>query len=219
MINIPGRNISYIILKKKVTDDIVRWVSEPTDDDQADSFYNVEARTKLGDQGMKHNAKKEALKQIGKSTKTRIKNKQKEYLLHRVINEDEAVRSNVRNGYYQNKDHKRKIGNKEFTPYTSWSHKILPLYSKGSTNHVVSAWIPESHISFYPRAYIKSKLFTLPTKNIINDEKEVIVKPGDFEILHHTELPEDSRLTPIQLWVQRDKSVGFHKDSIKHKLG
>jgi uncharacterized protein YdhG (YjbR/CyaY superfamily) len=174
-------------LQKKVTDDIRQWVSETESNDPG---QNHSVRVKIAEKGMVKVVRQKTLSDLAKNTKSRMNNGQKEYLLHRVMSDEEATQSNIHNGSYQNNHYKRKIGNQEFTPYTSWSPKIVPLYP-ADRNHIVSAWVPENHVSFYPKAYIKSKLLDESVKDIINDKDEVIIKHGNFEILHYTPFTKD----------------------------
>ena len=76
-------------------------------------------------------------------------------------------------------------------PYTSWS--LGPSASSGGRTHIISAWIPESHISFHPKSYGNVAGLHDTAKKYINREDEFIVAPGKFHIMHHTPT-QDARI-------------------------
>jgi hypothetical protein len=168
---IPRLNISKA-LRKDIHDDAHDWIGNG----------DHGLRSQLGSQGMAPDLRQLALGDIKKHASTRVgPSGETEYLLHRSTGNREAE-DNIKGGKYVSKD--MRLGSAILPHFTSWSpHIILP---DESYNHVVSSWVPESSIAFYPKAY-ETPTWMNRIKNYANTEKEIFVKPGDYEIMHHTE--------------------------------
>lgn len=158
-----------LVKKDPSVKDFVGWV--------ADSLHAK--RVKLAQGGMDKDRRQFAVEDLSKRTPTTVINGQRHYLLHRVINDPEV--KNVSNDSFNNTNRKVRIGKRYFPSVTSWTSNPLQI-SFRRRNHLVSAWIPESHVSFYPIAYKHLNQLSA----LIDREQEVIVKPGKFSLVHHS---------------------------------
>ena len=183
-------------------------------------------RIELGKRGMDEKSRARALKDIGTRAVSRVKNGKREYLLHRSIGPSEATRV-LRDGIFDSTKHKIKIGRNRFSSYGSWSPTVNNFNDR---SHIVSAWIPEENISFYPHIYGSKFSDKDSIRGLMSAEKEIIVNPGKFEILHQTKadgktfgdyrkpIPQHARavitkliptLTPDQLKVVKNIAGGI----------
>jgi hypothetical protein len=167
-------------LHKALRDDIYAWTNGGDE----------EQRTKLGLRGMPLTVRKQSLNHLSKQTKSRVdvNTGEKHYLLHRTLENPEA--KFIGPTHYDNTKAVRSLGGRSFPHFTSWSPDVV-VPSENKT-HIVSSWVPESHISFHIPSY--GRVFggadwAYP-KEQIKQEGETIVAPGKFEILHHTHNPE-----------------------------
>jgi hypothetical protein len=152
---------------------IHRWVA---DEDRR-------SRAVLGDKGMGKTYRQKALEHMASLTPTKTIDGEKHYLLHRTMGKEEFG-IHVKGGLVNVPERRDKL--QEFTNFTSWapSPSDSPYHDR---THVVSAWVPESHVSFYPLAYKEKfeKMFPLSDANrFMEDEREAIVKPGKFRLVH-----------------------------------
>jgi len=152
------------------------------------------ARVKLAKIGMEPEAKERAMANLAQRTPVRMIGGQRHFLLHRMINDEEEP--NINNGVFDNTKTKVKIGWRKFPSVTSWTSNPyqIPQYAKRQT---VSAWIPESHLSFFPSHYAH---VSPGLARLMSNEAEAIVKPGRFTVAHHSikdqyENPGDVSLT------------------------
>jgi hypothetical protein len=146
--------------------------------------------------------RKEALDSVAKKTSTRMNNGQREFLLHRSFGDSES--SYLKGLHtYDNVGANRNIGRRKFKAWTSWSTKPHDPEDMSDRTHLISAWVPESHITSYlPTATkginwndhfafrkLSNKVNLGPNGigEVIKWDQEVIVHPGKFSILHHSE--------------------------------
>jgi hypothetical protein len=170
-------------LTKKLGDDLNAWVVDDI----------PEAREKIGDTGMAPSYRTKALSTLAANTPTRTnvigRPGHKHYLLHRTFGDQEAGYLASKPGWYDNRGQYRKFGSMKMKAYTSWSvgHPVAP---SGGRTHIVSAWVPESAISFHPRSYLTTPGLHNHARKYIKEENEVIISPGAFKLYHHTKVPD-----------------------------
>lgn len=195
-------------LVKKVSEDTLHAIQDWVEGEE------LESRVKLGRKGMSKTMRQKALQQIANLTKTKVINGQKHYLLHRSMGWEEAEKGLNNDTFELPKQ--REIWGEKFPAYTSWGTDVHKLPKPTNRSAIVSSWVPESHISFYPQAYSKH-LSRLPddmgrvTLEYLKNENEAIVKPGKFNVIHVT-----SKDSPR-------KSLGYddidsHEDQLHRKL-
>jgi hypothetical protein len=157
--------------------DIAEWAND----------LHESARNRLGITGMTPEKRNASITELEKIVPTRIQNGLKHFLLHRSFGNNEAKQNLTPETY--NSLTPRNFGNQQMPAYTSWSHKpMVPKMGKYSPKmtHIVSAWIPESHVSFYFPSYANDVDKYL--KPVLEKEKETVVKPGEFKVEHHSDL-------------------------------
>ena len=176
----------------KKWEELKKGISPETIQEWIDYNPKHSVRSKIAEEGMGSH-RKNALDELAKHTHVRMNGNTREYLLHRTLGNMEA--ENIKNGHYNNVGKVRKIGKGTFQPYTSWSPKVLNPEDGLLRQHVVSAWIPEEAISVYIPHVVKQVEFNHNTKanvdplELVDFDKEVIVNPGKFPVLHYSKVP------------------------------
>jgi hypothetical protein len=141
------------------------------------------AREQLGLIGMDPNAKARALHKLHASTEVRRnpKTNEREFLLHRGFGATQLHTLKTPGKYDSTAPRNDKAKSKRAIPYTSWS---VDPNETHTSDHMVSAWIPESKIAFHIPQYNKMPGLNTSTQQLGQDEKEAIVEPGQFDIFH-----------------------------------
>ena len=167
----------------------------------------------------------EGLNHINSKAISRVRDgDKKEFLLHREMGQEEGEKY-LQGDRYNNQQDKRIIGNKEFTPYTSWSLKPISSSKvpKSPAYHLISAWVPEESIAAYVPSLVA--LVGNKLKNKIHKytraDQEVVVHPGNFSVLHHTSsvspMHDGTRINHNK---EVDAKVGGHLfDNYNEKFG
>lgn len=143
------------------------------------------SRAALGEAGMAKEYRQKALEDLAASTHVKQFGGENHYLLHRTMGNEEAV-SHIKNGAVDIPPVRKLTHDKSFTNFTSWGPSVTQI-PRDYRNRIVSAWVPESHISFYPMAYKKHFETMFPSSDaneFMIDEQEAIVKPGKFAMVH-----------------------------------
>src|ERR1039457_72088 len=146
------------------------------------SKEDPKAREQLGMIGMEPNARVRALHKLHANTEVRRnpKTNEREFLLHRGFGSTQVQNLND-NKFDSTKPRLDKPKNKRTIPYTSWS--VDPKETHTS-DHMVSAFVPESKIAFYIPQYNRMPGLNETANQLGQDEKEVIVEPGQYDIFH-----------------------------------
>jgi len=181
------RLLELLVKKVKqlpIHEHINRWVEEE----------EGRSRVALARKGMNAEVRRKALAGLKArvATRTNIAGRPGEthYLLHRSFGDDEAQHLNPEKTFYNNIGKKRLLGGKAFNAYSSWGPNVV-VPGRGRT-HIVSAWVPESKISFMPKAYISHPHLSDATRSVARHEDEIIVHPGKFHI-HHASSGDDAK--------------------------
>jgi hypothetical protein len=175
--------------------------AEPLNDWVSDE--NPHAREQLGLMGMEPNAKARALHKLHASTEVRRNphTNEREFLLHRGFGATQLHTLRTPGKYDGTAPRTDKTKSKRAIPYTSWS---VDPNETHTSDHMVSAWIPESKIAFHIPQYNKMPGLNETTQQLGQDEKEVIVDPGQYDIFHKDRGRD---------WLHnlKQKMVGLHK--------
>lgn len=141
------------------------------------------AREQLGLIGMEPNARARSLHKLHANTEVRRnpKTSEREFLLHRCFGDSQLATLKTPGKYNSTAPRVDKSPKRRAINYTSWSADPNSTYQG---RHVVSAWVPESHISFYIPQYNNMPGVNERAKFLSGKEKEVIVQPGEFDIFH-----------------------------------
>jgi hypothetical protein len=173
------------------------------------------ARVKLSRIGMEPEVKAKAVNDLASRTPVKVIGGQRHFLLHRMINDAEAP--NINDGVFDNTEAKVKIGLRKFPSVTSWTSNPyqIPQYVKRQT---VSAWIPESYLSFFPSHYAH---VSPALAKLMNNENEVIVKPGRFTVAHHSVKDQYENPGDVSLlhYMDRHASEIAQKEGLPFKPG
>lgn len=166
---------------------------------------NIEGREKIPDPSP--NARLRMLNKLRNRAKVRFnpETKQNEYLLHRQLSQWEKD-SAVKGDKINHQKTKHQSGHTSWTPFLNSITESIGIYDRssfdredtGSYNHIVSAWIPESHIKTIPLQYGESGTENVrskgPPSGTALKEQEVIVNPNHNSEIH--EIHKDSGADP-----------------------
>jgi hypothetical protein len=169
------------------------------------------AREQLGAGGMSPEKRRRALGDLSKHTLVVANSGERHFLLHRSLGQTE---SKYIKGDTYGQDPQRTIGGRKFASFTSWAPKPVVSDSGLSRPHLVSAWVPESKISFYVPTYVKF-IDNIRYRNLARREKEVIVAPGEFKVAHHS---QSVPYRGVNLGVDR-QHIDRHMEDLSRKLG
>ncbi len=147
------------------------------------SGEDPKAREELGLMGMSPEAKARSLHKLHASTEVRRnpKTNEREFLLHRGFSNSQLNTLRTPGKFDSTKPRTDKTKKQRAIPYTSWS--VDPDQTH-TADHMVSAWVPESKIAFYVPQYKKLPGLSGEDNNLMHDEKEAIVEPGQYDIFH-----------------------------------
>jgi Phosphatidylinositol 3- and 4-kinase. len=140
------------------------------------------AREQLGLMGMEPSAKARALHKLHAKTEVRRNphTNEREFLLHRGFGATQL--QNLKAGKFDSTAPRtdKKKANRTI-PYTSWS---VDPNETHTSDFMVSAWVPESKIASYLPQYNKLPGLNETSNQLMQDEKEVIAEPGQYDIFH-----------------------------------
>jgi hypothetical protein len=148
---------------------------------------DLKAQNKLATTGMRPEHKKRGMEQLLKLTPSKMIGGKLHFLLHRTFADGTPEARRIFGGTYDSTEHKIYIGGKQFPAHNSWSPHITTPSEFHGGEHVVSAWIPETHISFMPFVY--SRMMAGSSSHpFFSKEKEVIVRPGKYKMYKYAKL-------------------------------